>query len=152
MKRLSHKVALLALAAAVAYAPLVTVQAANLPQVAGTWQILGIPDEGGCGPDDPFGGIASISLDGTVVTADPFLGPGFGEAYRVSGDRYAVGFFISPAPPVFFRTEVQSELELINQDQASGRFRTLFADPVSGEPFCVYEGDLTAQRLEPTGY
>lgn len=159
MKRLAHKLAALALLSTAALAPVASAEAAFVPKVAGTWEIIGTPDapppgETSCGPANPFSNFASITLAGALTTVDPVLGTGVGEAFRNGRKTYGVGFFLtaSPAPGVFINVEVQGALELVNKDEGAGRFRTILSDPVSGAPFCVYEGALVAFRLQPTAY
>ncbi len=159
MKRLAHKLTALALLSSAALAPVASAEAAFVPKAAGTWEIVGTPDapppgETSCGPTAPFSNFASITLAGALTTVDPFLGTGVGEAFRTGRNSYGVGFFItaSPAPGVVINVEVQGELELVNKDEGAGRFRTILTDPVSGFPFCEYEGALVALRLQPTSY
>lgn len=159
MKKLSHKLAVLALTGTATLAPMASAEAGFVPRVAGTWEVVGTPDalpEGAqpCGPTTPFSGYASITLAGALTATDPVLGTGVGEAFRIGKKTYGTGFFIAanPAPGMFFNVEVQGTLELLNKDEGAGRFRTIFSDPVSGAPFCVYEGDLAAFRLEPMAY
>ncbi len=153
MERLSHKLAALALIGSVALAPSTPAEAASLKMIAGTWEIAGTPDPGGCAPP-PFTGFATISADGILTALDPMLGAGVGEAFRTGPKSFGTGFFtyLKPAPGVVLKVEVQGELELMDESAAAGRFRTLLTNPDSDTVVCVYEGDLAASRLEPSAY
>jgi hypothetical protein len=153
MNRLLHKLTALALIGTTAVATSAPAEASFVPKIAGTWEIAGTPDPGGCAPP-PFIGLATIAVDGTLTTVDPQLGPGVGEAFRIGPKRYGTGFFtyLNPAPGVVLNVEVQGELEPIGDSQAAGRFRTILSDPGTGTVVCVYEGDLAASRLEPAAY
>lgn len=153
MNRLLHKLSALALIGTSALVPSGHAEASFVPKIAGTWEIAGTPDPGGCAPP-PFIGLATVAVDGTLTTVDPQLGPGVGEAFRIGPNRYGTGFFtyLSPAPGVVLNVEVQGELEPVGDFEATGRFRTILSDPGTGDVICVYEGDLAATRLEPSAY
>ena len=153
MNRLLHKLTAVALMSTATLAAPAPAEAAFVPKIAGAWEIAGTPDPGGCAPP-PFIGLASIAIDGTLITVDPNLGAGVGEAFRLGPKRFGTGFFsyLSPAPGVTLKLEVQGELELMNSSEAEGRFRTMISDPGTDEIVCVYEGDLAASRLDPAAY
>lgn len=123
-----------------------------VPRVAGTWEIVGTPEANPCGVNEPFSGIATIAFDGTLTTIDPLSGrTALGEVFQLGLDEYGIGFFgfLSPAPQVLFRFEVQATLEQTDRDSASGQFRTRLTDPAGMAPDCVYEGTIVGQRLVP---
>ena len=125
-----------------------------VPQLAGTWEITGTPDPGGCGPQDPFVNFTSITLGGTLINADPEVGTSVGEVYRIGRNRYAVGFFgfINAGPGLTLQYEVQGTLKRINPGEAAGKFRTTVIDPSGVIPDCTYEGTISAIRLVPMPY
>lgn len=154
MQRLSHKLAAMALIVSVATLPSQPAEARFVSKIAGTWQLTGTPDPGGCGPSSSFSNIASITLAGTLTNVDPVLGAGVGEAFKNGPKMYGVGFYtyLSPAPGITLIVEVQGELELINKNEGLGQFRTIVSDPNGFIPDCVYEGALEATRLQPAAY
>lgn len=123
------------------------------PQVAGAWEITGTPDSSVCGPSDPFVNVVTISADGSIVNVDPLVGTGVGSGYRL-GNQFVVGFFgfISPAPGLTLRYEVQGTTELTSPNAFAGRFRTIVTDPNGVIPDCVYEGTISGSRLVPMPY
>ncbi len=154
MKRLTQKLTSLFLVAALlSFAAGTASAAAFVPKIAGTWEITGTPDPGGCGPSTPFTNVAVITLGGQVTNVDPALGAFVGQAYKLGKKTYAVGFFgyLSPAPGLNLRLEVQGTLKLVNPGEAAGKFRSIVTDPM-GNPQCVYEGTIEGTRLVPMPY
>jgi hypothetical protein len=128
-----------------------------VPQVAGTWLIEGTIEESDCDfPGSPFEeeatftNIGSVARDGTVVNVDPAGGTQVGEAYRLPGNRYAIGFFGLLATgfgPTLL--EVRGIGELINPGELTGTF-TSYLTTVGGQPICSYSGSLNGSRLVPS--
>lgn len=125
-----------------------------VPRIAGTWEIVGTPDPGGCGPSETFVNITTVTREGFVSNVDPVIGASVGQAYKLGKKRYAIGFFgfISPAPGLTLRLEVQSTLRQLNAGEATGRFRSIVTDPNGIIPECVYEGTISGNRLVPMPY
>ena len=123
------------------------------PQLAGAWEITGTPDPGGCGPSDTFVNVVTISADGSITNVDPVVGTGVGSSYRL-GNKFVVGFFgfLSPAPGLTLRYEVQGTTTLVSPGTFSGRFRTIVTDPNGMIPDCIYEGAIGGTRLVPMPY
>lgn len=154
MKRLTQEMTSLFLVAAVLAFTTGSASAASfMPKFAGTWEITGTPDPGGCGPSTPFTNVATVALGGEVTNVDPVLGASVGQAYRLGKKAYAVGFFgfISPAPGVTLKLEVQATLKPLNPGEVAGKFRSIITDP-NGVPQCVYEGTIEGARLVPMPY
>lgn len=124
------------------------------PRIAGVWEIVGTPDGPSCGPTNPFTNLATITIDGTITNVDPVLGASVGEAYRLGGRKYALGFFgfIPLGPGAVLRYEVQGTGKLINTGEVAGRFRTTITDPAGVIPDCIYEGTITGTRLVAVPY
>ena len=155
MKRLSQKwFALVSIAIAL------TAFSANAqagwvgPKLAGVWETVGTPDPSTCGPTGSFENVSTISIDGTVTNVDPDVGTGVGDSYRIGGKKYVLGFFgfISPAPGIRLRYEVQGRLKLVNPGHFVGKFRTIVTDTNGVLPDCVYEGSIEGHRLVPMSY
>lgn len=155
MKRLTQKLTCLLLSTAVLTLATGTASAGTaVPKIAGTWEIVGTPDAGGCGPSTPFTNVTTVTRDGTIINVDPALGATVGQAYKLGEKMYAIGFFgfISPAPGITLRLEVQSTLTPVNSGVAAGRFRSIVTDPNGMIPDCVYEGTISGTRLVPMPY
>ena len=158
MKRVSQKwIALVLVGIAVAAGSADAHAGGVGPKLAGVWETVGTPDPNTCLPPPstaPFVNVSTIGLDGTVTNVDPDVGTGVGGAYRVRGKRYVLGFFgfLSPAPGVLLRYEVQGRLKLVNRGHFVGRFRTIFSDPNGIGPDCVFEGTIEGHRLVPMPY
>jgi hypothetical protein len=127
-----------------------------VPKIAGTWEIVGTPDPGGCGPTSTFTGLTTITPDGFVtnVDADPAVSTTVGQAYKLGNKLYAIGFFgyLNPAPGITLRIEVQSTVTDSSPGEAAGRFRSIVTDPNGIFPDCVYEGTIAGTRLVPMPY
>ena len=155
MKRVTQKLATLALVAIVLPFAFGTANAGSfVPKMAGTWEIVGTPDPGGCGPSMPFTNVTNVTRDGQIMNVDPVLGASVGQAYKLGKKTYGVGFFgfINPAPGLTLRLEVQSTLKLINLGEVAGKFRSIITDPNGIIPECVYEGTIQGSRLVPMPY
>lgn len=155
MNRVTQKLATLALVATVLAFASGTVNAGPaVHKIAGTWELVGTPDPGGCGPSTPFTNVATIARSGQITNVDPLLGSGVGQAFKLGKKFYGAGFFgfINPAPGVTLRYEVQSTLKLINFGEAAGKFRSIITDPNGIFPECVYEGTIQGSRLFPMPY
>ena len=155
MKRVTQKLATLALVAIVLPFAFGTANAGSfVPKMAGTWEIVGTPDPGGCGPSMPFTNVTNVTRDGQIMNVDPVLGASVGQAYKLGKKTYGVGFFgfINPAPGLTLRLEVQSTLKLINLGEVAGKFRSIITDPNGIIPECVYEGTIEGSRLVPMPY
>jgi hypothetical protein len=127
-----------------------------VPKLAGTWEIVGTPDPGGCGPTSPFTGLTTITPDGSLtnVDPDPAVSTTVGQAYKLGKHMYAIGFFgyLNPAPGITLRIEVQSTLTDSSPGETAGRFRSIVTDPNGIIPECVYEGTISGTRLVPMPY
>ena len=127
-----------------------------VPKIAGTWEIVGTPDPGGCGPTSPFTGLTTITPDGYVtnVDPDPAVSATVGQAYKLGKKMYAIGFFgyLNPAPGITLHIEVQSTVTDSGPGEAAGRFRSIVTNPNGIFPECVYEGTITGTRLAPMPY
>ncbi len=155
MKRVTQKLATLTLVAAVLPFAFGTANAGSfVPKIAGTWEIVGTPDPGGCGPSMPFTNVTTVTPGGQITNVDPFLGASVGQAYKLGNKAYAVGFFgfITPAPGVILKLEVQATLKLINLGEVAGKFRSIVTDPNGIFPECVYEGTIQGTRLVAMPY
>lgn len=128
--------------------------ASFVPKLAGTWEITGTPELGGCGPQEPFTNISSISVGGTLTNSDPNIGTSLGEVHKTGRKRYTVGFFgfISLAPGMALVYEVQGTVKRINPGEFGGKFRTTVTDPMGAIPSCTYEGTIHGTRLVPMPY
>ncbi len=128
--------------------------APNVGALAGTWEITGTPQPTACGPAVPFTNLTSIGRNGEIVNVDPAVGIGVGEAYRTGPKVYAVGFFgfITPAPGIMLKYEVQANATLVNSGEFNGQFRTIVTDTAGVIPDCVFEGDIVAFRQVPMPY
>lgn len=124
------------------------------PHLAGVWEITGTPDPGGCGPAGSFENIVAIGTDGLLTNVDPDVGIGVGDVYRLTGDTFVVGFFgyLTPAPGVILRYEIQATAELLDPGTFAGQFRTIVKDTAGAIPDCVYEGTVAGERLVPMPY
>lgn len=124
------------------------------PKLAGVWEITGTPDPGGCGPSDTFENVVTISIDGSITNVDPVVGTGVGDAYRLNNNDYVIGFFgyMSPAPGVTLRYEIQGTAKLVNPGTFTARFRAIVTDIDGVIPDCVYEGSVVGERLVPMPY
>lgn len=124
------------------------------PKLAGIWETVGTPDPSACGPSSSFENVSTISLDGTVTNVDPAVGTAVGDSYRIGGKKYVLGFFgfISPAPGITLRYEVQGKLKLVNRGYFVGKFRTIVTDTNGVLPDCIYEGTIEGHRLVPMSY
>lgn len=154
MKRLTQiLISLFLAAAAFAVVPMASATP-PVPALAGTWEITGTPNPGGCGPSTAFTNVATVTRDGHVINVDPSLGTFVGEAYQLGDKTFAVGFFgfISPIPGVRLNLEVQGTLEIAGPGQVTGNFRSTVSDPNGIFPECVYEGTIAGTRLIPMPY
>lgn len=117
--------------------------------MAGTWETFGTPDPGQCGPTASFTNLTTITRDGTVVNVDPEVGTAVGNTYRIKKNRFAAGFFgfISPAPGITLKYEVQATAKLLNHGEFTGKFRTTIVDMAGVIPDCTYEGVISGHRL-----
>lgn len=124
------------------------------PKLAGVWEITGTPDPGGCGPQTTFENVVAISIDGMITNVDPEVGTGVGDAYRMKSKLFALGFFgyITPAPGITLRYEIQGTAELLDAATFAGKFRAIVTDTDGVIPDCVYEGTVTGVRLVPMPY
>ncbi len=155
MKRLTQKLTSLILVTAVLSFASGTANAGSfVPRIAGTWEIVGTPDPGGCGPQTPFTNVSTVTFGGQITNVDPVLGASVGQVYRLGKKTYAVGFFgfINAAPGVILNLEVQGTLKLINLGEAAGKFRSIVTDPNGIIPDCVYEGTIQGTRLVAMPY
>lgn len=120
-----------------------------VPRIAGIWQIVGTPEPNGCGVNEEFSGLATITFDGILTTVDPVSGrTALGEVFRLDRNEFGLGFFgtLSLGPNLLFDVEVQATLSLTDADNASGPFRTILSDPNNVLPDCVYEGTVVGER------
>lgn len=150
MKRLTHYCMIVLIVAAGGLSAAGAAAAPAVPKVAGTWLIEGTIQTSTCPPpfvaDFTFANIGSVARDGTVVNVDPAGGTQVGEAYRLPGDRYAIGFFGFVGPSLL---EVRGIGELVNPGELTGTF-TGYLTPLQGGPACSYSGSLNGFRLVPS--
>lgn len=122
----------------------------NVRKLAGTWELQGLP-EPTCGVQ-PFTNYTSITRDGKIINADPVVGTGVGEAYRLGHKNYAAGFFgFIDDNGTLLTYEVQGTLTLLDSSHFTGIFRATVFDPF-GNPACTYEGTIEGFRLVPMPY
>jgi hypothetical protein len=88
-----------------------------------------------------FSNIFAITRGGTVINVAPGLGTQLGEAYRIEGNSFAIGFFGYLAPGIML--EIQSTLNL---GEESGNFLALVY-AADGTPICQYAGVTEARAL-----
>jgi|SRR6056297_1168741 len=141
-----------ALTAAAAILALYALSASAAPQVnelAGIWEITGVPVEvtedpdGSCELPGSFVNTVKVSSDGSILNVDPFLGAGVGEVHRLRGKTFALGIFgyLPTPPPVVLGYEIQATGTVTGPDTVVGEFRTILGTG------CVYTGTIEGTRL-----
>ena len=120
----------------------------ELPKVAFLGEATGTVDPATdtCSPlgfpvPPTFKNLFAITRSGTLINVAPGIGTQLGEAYRIGGNRFAVGFFGYLVPGVLL--EIRSTLDF---GEDSGDFLALVTD-ANGDPICQYAGVTVAKRL-----